>query len=312
MDLIIETDIGRDADDFFALCYLAQVKDVNIRAVTITPGDTDQIAVAKFLLKQFNIDAPVGIPKIRGKKSVTPFHHEIMHAYGETKYESEADGNGCDIIHDTLEVFPDAHLFCIGPVSNVGQYLQKAGEKQKLTTATMQGGFCSYDVYRPEISLDKFNGMKTCPTFNLNGDVEAGKLFSGHAGLNRSFIGKNVCHAVVFNNDKYLQLVKRWCGDIIGVAFGGEIKELFADPKIPKPMQVFLTAAYTYFRKHPEKKFHDPTAAVAMLHPEIATWVKGTLYRERGGWGTNPNTVGDNVAVELDHEMIWKHIIEGD
>ena len=49
MNLIIETDIGRDPDDLFAIAYLIAA-GANVRAVLISPGDPDQIAVARLLL----------------------------------------------------------------------------------------------------------------------------------------------------------------------------------------------------------------------------------------------------------------------
>lgn len=312
MNLIVETDIGRDADDFFALCYLATVKGVNIRAVTITPGDPDQVAVAKFLLRELGIDAKVGVPGERGKKSVTPFHHEIMDAYGAIRDE-KADGPGHDIIAEAVANYPDSELFCIGPVTNVAAFLYD-NTPHVFPCVTMQGGFCSYDIYRPPQALAKFEGMDSCPTFNLNGDVNAGTTLVGTDKIaHKRFVGKNVCHAVVFDSHRrYLQLVEHWLGDKAWVTFGGQIKDLFRDDKIPKPMQLFLTGAYTYFRKHPEKKFHDPVAAVCMLHPEVAKYVKGTTYREKGGWGTKLDENGYDIAVELDHEAIWKYLIDGD
>lgn len=51
MKLIIETDLGHDPDDFFAICYFIDA-GIDIQLITISPGDPDQIAIAKFLLKE--------------------------------------------------------------------------------------------------------------------------------------------------------------------------------------------------------------------------------------------------------------------
>ena len=50
--IIIETDIGRDGEDFFALCYFFAA-GADIKAIVISPGDEDQVAVAKLLLWEF-------------------------------------------------------------------------------------------------------------------------------------------------------------------------------------------------------------------------------------------------------------------
>ena len=62
--------------------------------------------------------------------------------------------------------------------------------------------------------------------------------------------------------------------------------------------------------KHEGKKFHDPAAAVCMLHPEAGTWVNGTLYRERGGWGTrvSDDPAADEILADIDRTALWNHI----
>ncbi len=41
MDLFMETDIGREADDLYALLYLLDSK-TSIKGIFITPGDMDK------------------------------------------------------------------------------------------------------------------------------------------------------------------------------------------------------------------------------------------------------------------------------
>jgi inosine-uridine nucleoside N-ribohydrolase len=47
VDLIVETDCGHDPDDFFTLCYL-MAAGVNLRCITVTPGDSRCHAVAHY------------------------------------------------------------------------------------------------------------------------------------------------------------------------------------------------------------------------------------------------------------------------
>lgn len=294
MDLIIETDIGRDADDFFAICYLAAAK-VNIKAITITPGDKDQVAVAKFLMKRFGFDnVKIGVPAERGKKSVTPFHTHILNYYGEPT-SVEPDGIGGEIIAEAVEKSDLPNLFAIGPVTNVAAFLKTASNKI-FKHATMQGGFCSYDIQCPTKceKLIKFNGMMTCPTFNLNGDKKAGQIFIDDTRFKRRFVGKNVCHGIYWNKERYQTMYDRWEGNAL------------------EPINLMLMASKMYFSKHPEKKFHDPTAAVCMLHPEIGTYVKGKTYNEKGGWGTKLDNDGDDICTDLDETKLWEYLIRGE
>lgn len=73
IDVVWDTDIGRDPDDFLAGCFLLSRSEINLRAITISPGDRDQIALTKVLLKETGrSDVPVGAVPDRenGKKSV--------------------------------------------------------------------------------------------------------------------------------------------------------------------------------------------------------------------------------------------------
>ena len=66
MNVIINTDIGFDPDDFFALCYLYSA-GVNIRAITISAGDPHQIALVKFFCKEVGLDIPIGVADLNRK-----------------------------------------------------------------------------------------------------------------------------------------------------------------------------------------------------------------------------------------------------
>ena len=69
MNLIVSSDLGRDPDDFFAICYLI-ASGVNIVALDISPGDPDQISFATWLLNEVQLDIPIGVSKLgRDKQS---------------------------------------------------------------------------------------------------------------------------------------------------------------------------------------------------------------------------------------------------
>jgi len=58
------------------------------------------------------------------------------------------------------------------------------------------------------------------------------------------------------------------------------------------------------------KKFHDPAAAVALLHPDIFTWVRAKPYKHSGEWGAALDPDGDFVAVDIDYDRFWEHIAQ--
>lgn len=290
MDLIVETDIGHDPDDFFALSYLIAA-GVNIRTILISPGDPDQVAIAKFLCKETGLDIPIGTSKEnRTKLSSGSIHHELLKHYNYSLTE-KADGLGVDILDDVVRNYPDSELFIIGPVSSLGKYFVKHPEVQ-FSRATMQGGFLPYTVHRPVVAHPDFEGATWLPTFNLNGDRPAGVNFLNANIKDRRMVGKNVCHTVLFTKE---------------VFYDREIQKVV---KNVKALNLFEKAAHLYLDRHDSKKFHDPTAACCHLHPEIGTWVRGNTVKMESGWTTQLNPDGDHILAEIDYAKLWMYLMD--
>ncbi len=282
MNLIVETDLGRDPDDFFALCYLAYA-GVDIRAITITPGDPDQIAVARMFCKEVGLNIPIGSSHPgRDKTSSGGMHYHLLDKYKHS-FSSKPDNIGWRAIEETYNSYPDSEFFIIGPATNVGRFLDQTNAK--ISRATMQGGFVGYDLYSPQIRLGKFEECQSQPTFNLNGDRPAGDIFINADIVERRFVSKNICHTVVYNKERYKSFAWKDCA----------------------AAKLFNDGMSHYLSKHSEKKFHDPTAAVCHLHPEVATWIRGNVIRMGKGWGSVPNPEGDYLIVDIDYEQLWSY-----
>jgi hypothetical protein len=288
MKLIVETDIGRDADDFFALCYLISA-GVEIVAVTVSPGDKDQIAVAKGLLKECGVDCPVGSGKPnRDKSSVGGRHLDFLKQYNYP-LECEPDGVGENIIAEAMIKHPDAELFVCGPLHSVGPYLLSGG---KLGRATMQGGFMGYEIHNLDVvRLEKFENKLFENTFNLGGSQIGAHAFLNLNVAERSFVGKHLCHTIVYDKDIHASVKKH--------------------APTNRAMEVFHEHMDLYLEHQPVKMFHDPTAAVCHLHPECATWLRGKLIYQKGKWGTELCEDGDLIAVDINREMLWDYITRG-
>jgi inosine-uridine nucleoside N-ribohydrolase len=298
MDLIVETDLGRDADDFFAICYLVSA-GVNIRAITISPGDKDQISVAKFMCKQLGLGIPIGSAKPdREKSSVGGVHVHVLKKYGWPE-RMQPDGLGGDIIAQAFKDYPEVELFAIGPLQSVGQFL-RANPDHAPFKATMQGGFVPYSLHNYEVKrLEKFEGLITCPTFNLGGDPKSAALFIEDKNITRSFVGKNVCHTIVYDKQTFIAHKNSHLGLMPDDMLWHKAQTLFK-----QTMNLFFDLGA------PHKMFHDPTAAALMLHPEIGTWLTGTLYRENGHYGTKLEG-NDKLLVTLNEEKLWDCIFSG-
>jgi inosine-uridine nucleoside N-ribohydrolase len=273
MNLIIETDLGHDPDDFFAILWLISI-GVSIRAICVTPGDPDQLAIANLIVAQCGLNIPVGTDKLdRTKLSSGGMHHALLKKYGCFNLQSPENGfhNGLgeDIVKNVVKQYPDSELFIIGPVTSVGKYLRDNPSAFK--RSTMQGGFLGYNQHNiPCERLAKFEGLESVPTFNLNGDRKGAMVYTEAAIRERRWVGKHVCHTIVYNSEVHARLKPH-----------------------NRASELFKEGMDLYLQNHPEKKFHDPTAAVCHVYPEIGTWVRGKT---------------DYIIADVDRNLLWDHI----
>lgn len=286
MNLILETDIGRDPDDFFALLYLVEA-GVDIRAITISPGDPDQVQLARTLCKQLGLDIPIGVGKLnRDKSSVGGAHVDFVKRYG-SNISTGHDGHGGSVIADTVQAYPDAQFLCIGPLNSVGAYLSNGGIMGR---TTMQGGFAGYHLHDYDVvRLDKFENQPKVATFNLGGDKKSAQLFTSTTQVSsRQFVGKNVCHTILYDTDIH-----------------DKVKSV---PVHCRAREIFIEVMDIYMTKQTHKAFHDPTAAVCHLHPEIGTWIQGKMVYNQGLWGAEQPGL-DQILVDIDRASLWNHIV---
>jgi inosine-uridine nucleoside N-ribohydrolase len=284
MDLIVETDCGHDPDDFFTLCYLVAA-GVNLRCVTVTPGDRDQLAVVRLFCEQVGLDIPIGHSKGSEKFSSGSVHHALLEKYGKSRH-GHSDGAGKDLMRETLRRYPDSEVFIIGPPSSVGHFLTE-NPKAVIQRTTMQGGFLGYDLHpHARVRLPQFEGKTWMPTFNMNGDRKGTEaLLRARVGTRR-FCGKNVCHTVLYNRVKFDAMA----------------------PAKDRASELFNEAMALLLDRRAEKKFHDPVAAVCHLHPEVGTWVRGKVQKTEAGWGTVLDAEGDFILADLDCDAFWRCI----
>ena len=108
-DLIVETDLGHDPDDLFALCYLAAA-GTRLRAITIVPGDPDQLAVARLFARVIGADIPVGASHLTGRRpSSGGVHHRLLDHFGLPR-AADPDGPGDAVLAAVLARHPAAQV----------------------------------------------------------------------------------------------------------------------------------------------------------------------------------------------------------
>jgi pyrimidine-specific ribonucleoside hydrolase len=265
LDLVWDMETG-DPDDFLTLLLLLGHPDVNLKAVTVTPGSAAQVGLVRRALAWFGRDLPVGAYNLdHPKPCVSPWHYT---AYGDAPPSRNAEPGGEILLHCC-----DANttLLTGGPLKNLGAAMrldeQRGGHAFTVGRLVVQGGFAGEGVVPPEQQLAKFKGLTTCPTYNLNGDPKSALAALKFPGIGvRRFVSKNVCHGVCYDSTLHARF--------------GALKDK------SQSLELIWRGMGIYLDRQPGgKAFHDPLAACCAIDESIATWAEVELYRERGAWG---------------------------
>jgi len=124
--VILDTDIGTDIDDTWALVMLRNSPKLDLKLVVTESGDTTYRAkiVAKLLEIGQRTDVPLGIG-LRLPDDPAP-QAPWVEGYSLTDYPGTVYEDGVDAIINTIMNSPDpVTLLCIGPVPNIADALER-------------------------------------------------------------------------------------------------------------------------------------------------------------------------------------------
>ena len=127
--VVLDTDIGLDVDDVWALAFLLKCPELEVKLITTCTGDTGYRArlVAKLLQIAGREDIPIGVGIPLEESPAT--HAEWLGDFSFAQYSGDVlrDGVGalCETVMSTPEV---VSLVCIGPLSNIAAALAREPE----------------------------------------------------------------------------------------------------------------------------------------------------------------------------------------
>jgi len=284
-----------DFDDILTLCFVGgNHPKINLRGVIITPGANDQVNLVKHVLKMLDKDIPVGVFKPNYPKNcVSDFHYKWLNK--NSIQDSKYNDLGENIICQIRNSYSDIKILSGAPLG----VIHKAcllNESNIINEIVIQGGFAGDNIVPPEFVLDKFKGKITCPTFNLNGAIDAALYISNGNGVNifkkQYFVSKNVCHGVCYNQTMHEKL------------------KLYKDKRIG--LNLIYSGMEKYLEKHPNGKlFHDPLAACCLINKNVCNFVEGRLYRENGEWGfKQTDNTNQYISVSLNNNEFEKTLFQ--
>jgi inosine-uridine nucleoside N-ribohydrolase len=177
--VIIDTDIGDDVDDAFALALAARSPELQILGVTTTFGDTETRArIADRFLGEVGRGE---IPVLAGKATATK-NPMSQRRYAEGRFTKTSHGDAVDFLLEEIRKYPgEITLIAIGPLMNVGAAIDKdAATFRKLKRVVLMGG----SVRRGYGDLGYTAPVPPMPEWNILNDVaSAQKLFTAGVPL---------------------------------------------------------------------------------------------------------------------------------
>jgi purine nucleosidase len=178
--IIIDTDIGDDVDDAFALALAVKSPEVQILGVMTTFGDTETRAkiVDRFLGELGRAEIPV----LAGKATVTKNPMSQRRYAGGGHFAKASHGDAVEFLLEQIRKYPgEITLVAIGPLMNVGAAIDKdAPTFRKLRRVVLMGG----SIRRGYGDLGYTAPVPPMPEWNILNDVaSAQKLFGAGVPL---------------------------------------------------------------------------------------------------------------------------------
>jgi inosine-uridine nucleoside N-ribohydrolase len=232
--VILDTDIGGDIDDTWALALLLKSPELDVKLVVSDTGDTVYRAriVARMLEVAGRTDIPVGVG-IRQSTQGGP-QAAWVNGYDLERYPGKVHHDGVAALIDTIMKAPEPiTLICIGALPNIKAALEKQPEiTRRVRFVGMHGS----------IRLGYGGAPKPDPEANVVVDVAAAKaVFT--ASWPMTITPLDTCGLVHLTGAKYRKVAE--CSDPLtrAVIENYRIWRLAADPKATQPP----TASSTLF-----------------------------------------------------------------
>ena len=193
--VILDTDIGSDIDDTWALAMLLRCPELDVRLILSDTGNTEYRAriIARLLEIAGRTDIPVGIG-IKQTEKMGP-QSPWVDGYELSSYPGIVHQDGVRAAIDVLSRSPvPVSLVCIGPVSNIAEVLRSAPDVAPKTRFVGMHG-----------SIRKQHGGRdgAIAEYNVKQDVKACQAVFEAPWLNITITPLDTCGQVRLRGPKY-------------------------------------------------------------------------------------------------------------
>jgi purine nucleosidase len=167
LKVILDTDIGSDIDDAWALGFAMLSPDIELLGVTITDGDTR--ARAKMACKLLHVGGRGDVPVAVGRQTPPPDQIDLQFAWAEDfTAKQPVPQSAADFIVDMVRRYPgEVTLIAVGPLQNVADALRK---DPRIVTAlkrvVLMSGSIAAHAWGP-VPLAEWNVVRSTPDAQL-------------------------------------------------------------------------------------------------------------------------------------------------
>lgn len=164
--IVLDTDIGSDIDDAFALALVLKSPELDLRAVTTVSGDTQ--ARARLAAKMLWVAGRRNIPVAAGQPGVKLDVAQTRWADGFESPSLLAE-SAVDLMKATIDKGHESvEVVAIGPLTNVSALLRRyPEEKSKIRGIVLMGGSIAHGYYP---------GSGPAAEYNIAADASAAQI----------------------------------------------------------------------------------------------------------------------------------------
>jgi inosine-uridine nucleoside N-ribohydrolase len=205
--IVVDTDPG--IDDALALLYLEARNDVEISAITVSPGNGSQEQCLKNL-NQLKKLSDISAPVFKGAKEPLEKSLETSNSHGDSGFGNlsvenrlENSGSATNALREYSG--EDRHLLCLAPLTNIAKSLEKkATLLEEYNSVTIMGG-----------AINTFGNINRVAEFNFWVDPDAADTVINSKG-EKLLVPVNVCRSIVIDSEVLEGLLnKKWMKRLI-------------------------------------------------------------------------------------------------
>jgi purine nucleosidase len=243
--VIIDTDIGTDVDDAYALAFLAKSPEIAIEAVTTVWADARLRArIAKKLLNLTGkTDIPVAVGEdmpLNPERPAFLMGHEGRGVFSEGEELRVSDTPAAELIEALLKRYPkEIKVLLIGPQTNFGKLLsERPGLAPLIEEFVVMGGTPFYGPREIELFGER-------PIdYNLVTDPESARVVF-EAGVPITMVGVNVTMPTLLK-DHHLDRIRQHGTPMTDVLYSMTVEWLRIIGKNETPMHDSLAGAAAF------------------------------------------------------------------